>query len=210
MLPNEFVPLHIFEERYRQMLTDIEKGSGTFGLVYFDADDPFSDTPPSGSIGCSAQLRSSETLSDGRSNILTRGVQRFRIIEYVDAEAPYLVAGVEFFNDDPPVDAEVNVLADEVFALFRKLASSAYRIEGRSGRVPDIDQAPPEELSFLVTSALNFEDQKKNEFLCMTDTKERLSQLRAILTDAVSKLEATADIRAISRTNGHSKTKIDL
>src|SRR5436190_2528898 len=100
MLPNELLPLHIFEDRYRQMLRDVEKEGNFFGIVLFDPEVSLTEKPASGSVGCVAEIRESELLPDGRSNILALGVVRFHLIEYIEAGEPYLVGDVEFFEDE--------------------------------------------------------------------------------------------------------------
>src|SRR3982751_6715435 len=90
LLPNEMVPLHIFEERYRKMLTDVELDRRMFGINYFESGSLI-DRPPTGSVGCVAEIRETETLPDGRSNIITFGVVRYRLIDYVESGDPYLV-----------------------------------------------------------------------------------------------------------------------
>lgn len=208
MLPNEVLPLHIFEERYRQMLRDIEHQRSLFGITFFEPDESFIEKPAIGSVGCVAEIRESEMLADGRSNILTFGVVRYRLSEYVDTGAPYLVGDVEFFEDDIEDPAEVEPLADDVFKLFERMAKAAFKLSGNRGSLPEIPRAAPEALSFLVTAAFNFENDKKYDLLEMTSTSTRLSELKEILDQTVGQVEESADIRSVSRTNGHSKKKI--
>src|SRR5688500_1462448 len=100
LLPNEMLPLHIFEPRYRQMLEDVTTGRNIFGVSFFDNEVEF-EKPAVDSIGCAAEIRESQALPDGRSNILTHGVVRYRILNYVDLGKPYLTAEVGFFEDEP-------------------------------------------------------------------------------------------------------------
>ncbi|MEQ1923045.1 MAG: LON peptidase substrate-binding domain-containing protein, partial [Pyrinomonadaceae bacterium] len=79
MVPGELVPLHIFEERYRKMLSDVEVGDRFFGLSFFEPSNALTEAPAVGSVGCVAEVRESELLEDGRSNILTLGVVRYRL-----------------------------------------------------------------------------------------------------------------------------------
>lgn len=210
MLPNELLPLHIFEDRYRQMLRDVENHGNFFGVVLFEPQDSFDERPPTGSVGCVAEIRQSDTLDDGRSNILSLGIIRFRLIDYIDAGEPYLVGDVEFFEDEKDDDAEIEPLADQVFALFERMAKAAFKLSGNRGRLPEIQRTDPEALSFLITAAFNFENQKKYGLLSLTSTVERLSELKQVLVQAVGQIEESAEIQGISRTNGHSKKKIDL
>src|SRR4051812_19638160 len=76
MLPNELLPLHIFEERYRKMLSDILAGRKMFGITFFEPNQLSGGRPAAGTVGTVAEVRESEMMADGRSNILTLGVVR--------------------------------------------------------------------------------------------------------------------------------------
>ena len=102
LLPNELLPLHIFEPRYRKMLKDVQHEQNIMGISFFDSGDESSgEQPEPGTIGCAAEIQEVQELPDGRSNILTTGLIRYRLLDYVDAGEPYLVAEVEFFKDEP-------------------------------------------------------------------------------------------------------------
>lgn len=210
MLPNELLPLHIFEERYRQMLRDIEQRRNIFGITLFEPAESFIERPPLGSIGCAGEIREAELLDDGRSNILTLGLVRYRLIDYIDDGSEYLLGDVEYFEDDPDNSAELEQLAGTVFSLFERLAKAAFKMGGSRGRMPEIQPADPEALSFLVTAAFNFDNERKYSLLEMTSTAERLFELKKVLDQAVSQIEESAEIQTVSRTNGHSKKKLDL
>lgn len=210
MLPNELLPLHIFEDRYRKMLEDIENEGKFFGVTLFEPQESFVEKPAIGTVGCLAEIRESETLPDGRSNILTFGLIRYRLIDYVDAGKPYLVANVVFFEDEKADSKELDPLSDEVFGLFERMAKAAFKMSGNRGQLPEIQRADPEALSFLITAAFNFENDKKYRLLEMTSTVERLQELKEVLETAVVKIEESSEIQKVSRTNGHSKKKIDL
>jgi Lon protease-like protein len=210
MLPNELLPLHIFEDRYRQMLKDVENEGKLFGVTLFEPKGTFEEKPAAGTVGCVAEIRESETLPDGRSNILTLGLIRYHLIDYVDAGEPYLVGNVQFFEDEKEDAAELDPLADNVFTLFERMAKAAFKMSGNRGRLPEIQRADPEALSFLITAAFNFENEKKYQLLKTTSTLERLGELKQVLDHAVDQMEESAEIQVVSRANGHSKKKIDL
>lgn len=210
LLPNELLPLHIFEPRYRQMVKDALLEKNLFGVVTFEPVEAFAETPALGSVGCVAEIREVQQMPDGRSNLLTVGVIRFTLIDYVDAGEPYLVGDVEFFEDDPQDEAILEPLTDEVFALFERVASAAHRLSGQSGSAPKIPRTDAESFSFLVTAAFNFDNNLKYQLLKTRSTVERLEKLREILRRAVGKMEESADINKIAQTNGHSKKKIEL
>lgn len=210
LLPYELLPLHIFEERYQKMLRDIALEKNLFGISLFAPQEEFIEKPEAGTVGCVAEIRELQTLEDGRSNILTVGIIRYHLIDYVDAEEPYLVGDIEFFEDEVEDEVALNPLADEVFGLFRRVAKAAHKLSGNQGEFPEIPQAPPEQLSFLVSAAFNLDNEMKYEMLEMRRTSDRLERLRDILSQAVTQVEESAQINKISRTNGHSNKKIDI
>jgi Lon protease-like protein len=210
LLPNEVVPLHIFEPRYRQMLTDIELRRNIFGVNLFEHDSIPDSKPAIGSVGCAAEIREKNMLPDGRANILASGVIRYRLLNYVDSGTPYLTGEVEFFEDEEEDAEVVQPVADEVFDLFERIARAAFNISGNRGSFPEIPKALPEQLSFLVTTAFSLDNDIKYELMELTSTSRRLTKLREILLQAVDKMESNAETVKAARTNGHADKKIDL
>ena len=210
LLPNELLPLHIFEPRYRKMLEDVALEKNMFGVSYFEPQESFIEKPLTGTVGCVAEIREAQMMADGRSNILTIGVVRYRLIDYVEAGEPYLVGDLEFFEDDEEDENQLNSLADEVYAIFRRVAKAAHKLSGERGVFPDVPQTEPQSLSFLVTAAFNLEPNLKYQLLEMRSTIERLTRLRDILRQTVGKMEESAEIHKIAATNGHSKKKLDI
>jgi len=210
LLPGEFLPLHIFEPRYRKMLEDVQQGRNFFGVTFYDLSNALDERPEPGTIGCVAEIREAHELPDGRSNILTFGVARYRLIDYVDAGEPYLVGDLEFFEDEEADESVLMPLGDEVHALFERIAKAAFKLSGNQGTLPDIPKTDPEQMSFLITAAFHLENELKYEMAEITSTTLRLEKLREVLLRAVGKLEENADIQQVAKTNGHSKKKIDL
>ena len=210
LLPNEFLPLHIFEPRYRQMLNDVALEKNMFGVSYFNPTEEFIEKPATGSIGCVAEIREVQALPDGRSNVITVGIIRYHLIDYINDGAPYLVGDVEFFEDEDEDASVLNPLADEVFALFRRVALAAHKLSGERGTFPDVQQTEPQALSFLVMAAFNLEPDLKYQLMETRSTIERLERLKEILVQTVGKMEESAEINKIARTNGHSKKKLDI
>lgn len=210
LLPNEFLPLHIFEPRYRKMLKDVQSEQGLFGVTFFDPDNPLKEKPEAGTVGCVAEVRDADEMPDGRSNILTVGVVRYRLLEYVDAGEPYLVGDMEFFEDEAEDQSILVPLGDEVHALFKRIAQAAFKLSGSHGTLPEIPKTDPEPMSFLITAAFNLDNDLKYEMLEITSTLLRLEKLKEVLLRAVNKLETNAEIQKAARSNGHSTKKIDL
>ncbi len=210
LLPNELLPLHIFEPRYRQMLEDIKLEKNIFGVSYFEPQESFIEKPAEGTVGCAAEIRELQKMPDGRSNVLTIGVVRYQLLDYIEAGEPYLVGDVEFFEDDAEDENQLNPLADEVYEIFRRVAKAAHKLSGERGVFPDVSQTEPQSLSFLVTAAFNLEPTLKYQLLETRSTVERLTRLREILRQTVGKMEESAEIHKIAASNGHSKKKLDI
>src|SRR5215216_1179354 len=87
LFPGVPLPLHIFEERYRRMLVDVTSSHRLFGLPFMSEDAP-GGRPPDGHVGSVAEVVEVQPLPDGRSNILTVGVVRYRLESYVDEGEP--------------------------------------------------------------------------------------------------------------------------
>ncbi|HLA94236.1 MAG TPA: LON peptidase substrate-binding domain-containing protein [Pyrinomonadaceae bacterium] len=210
LMPYELLPLHIFEPRYQQMLKDIELRRNVFGINLFEPQSEFDEKPAAGTVGCVAEIRQVQPTPDERSNILTFGLVRYRLIEYVDIGTPYFSAEVAFFEDDEEDEGPLNAISDEVFGLFDRVAKAAFKLSGNRGRFPDVPRAAPEQLSFLVAAAFNLDNELKSQFIEMTSTSERLTKLKSILEQAVGQMESNAEIHSVAQTNGHSKKPIDL
>ena len=210
LFPGVPLPLHIFEPRYRQMLEDIRSHNNLFGLAYFDATTAASELPPSGHVGCVAEVAETQSLPDGRSNILTLGVVRYRIESYVERGDPYLVARVTYFEDEDEESPLLNESAKDVAEAFTRIARAVRTINDERANLPDISDTDPERLSFLVSAAMEIEADVKQELLELRSTGERLQRLRGMLTSAVKTYEERARIHTLAKANGHSGHKVDI
>jgi ATP-dependent Lon protease len=210
LFPSTPLPLHIFEPRYRQLLADVRAGNELFGLSFFDGAEGGPDRPPIGHLGCVAEVSDVQELPDGRANILTIGVIRYRLDEYVVTDKEYLVGRVTYFADEPEDLAELIPAADEVLELFMRIARAIRTINDDRSELPELPATEPEQLSFLVSAAIELDDEVKLELLELRSTSERLQRLHAFLSRAVGDYEYRAQVHAASKTNGHGKKKIDI
>jgi Lon protease-like protein len=210
LFPGVPLPLHIFEPKYRQMLTDVKASNSLFGLSYFDATASSNAVPSAGHVGCVAEVTETQSFPDGRSNILTVGVIRYRIEEYVERGDPYLVARVSFFEDDEEDPATLIDFARDVADTFTRIAQAVRTINDERASLPDISDTEPQRLSFLVAAAMEIEVDVKQELLELRSTSERLKRLRGMLNRAVASYEERARIHELAKGNGHSGRKIEL
>lgn len=210
LFPGMPMPLHIFEERYRKMLTDIRAGNNLFGLSYFDTSASDREAPPTGHIGCVAEVAETQSLPDGRSNILAVGVVRYEVESYVESGELYLVGRAKYFEDDDRDDSFLTTQSQDVASMFMRVANSIRAINDERGNLPDISDTDPQKLSFLVSAALEIEIDQKQELLELRSTSERLVRLRDLLAKVVGNYEERARLHSIAKRNGHGGKKIEL
>src|SRR5688572_30118346 len=96
LFPNVFLPLHIFEPRYRRMVDDALNGDRIIGMVLLRAgwERDYDGRPPVYHVGCAGVITHAERLADGRFNIVLRGMEKFRITGE-DTSTSYRLAHVE-------------------------------------------------------------------------------------------------------------------
>ena len=119
LFPNVFLPLHIFEPRYREMVADALDGDRMIGMVLLRPgwEANYEGTPPVFPIGCAGLITHHERLPDGRYNIILRGLQKFRI-RGEDEGRSYRVARIETIHEPSgPFEEE------DIRAARRKLES---------------------------------------------------------------------------------------
>jgi Lon protease-like protein len=210
LFPGMPMPLHIFEPRYRKLLTDIRAGDNLFGLSYFDSASSDKDVPPAGHVGCVAEVTETQGLPDGRSNVLAVGVVRYRVEAYIERGDPYLVVQANYFEDEEEDEQELAVKSNEVAAMFMRVANAIRVINDERGNLPDISDTEPQKLSFLVAAAMEIEVETKQELLELRSTSERLNRLHDLLARVVSGYEERARLHGIAKGNGHGGKKIEV
>lgn len=210
LFPGVPLPLHIFEPRYRQMILDVREGNNLFGVSYFDPTTQTNEVPPAGHTGCVAEVTETHVFPDGRSNILTLGVVRYRIESYVERGDPYLVAKLSYFEDDEEDETALVGLTKDVAEAFTRIAQAVRIINDERTNLPDISNTEPQRLSFLVAAAMEIEADVKQELLELRSTFERLERLRAMLSEAVKGYEERARIHELAKGNGHGGKRIEI
>jgi len=192
-VPGLVLPLHIFEPRYRRLLADLEslpEDERGFGVVAIrEGREVGADGVKAlYEVGTFASLREVETLEDGRSDIVTVGTDRFRIID-LDDTLPYLRAEVEFLAEEPgsSPDALAATLT-ESFAAYRSIFTET-----------DDDDLPddPRVLSYLVAAAVVAELPVRQDFLESTDDTSRMRSEVSYLRREIALIEALPSLPAV-------------
>jgi Lon protease-like protein len=111
LFPNVFLPLHIFEARYREMVADAINSDRLIGMVLLRPgwERDYEGRPPVYPIGCSGVMTHVERLADGRYNLVLRGVERFRVVEENHAKS-YRRAIVDPLGDPAPAGSDCDIL----------------------------------------------------------------------------------------------------
>jgi ATP-dependent Lon protease len=187
------------------MLQDCMQDNRLFGITYHpDSAVGKLVAPVVDSIGCAAHIMSVVPLEEEQSSILVAGLCRYRTLEYSDQE-PYLVARIEFFEDDP---AEAIVSADtvsEVSDMFLRYLKAMRTLKDEpSAQVALPDD--PEQLSFAIAAAILSEAEQQLEVLQMSSTAERFDYLSGALSAILDEVESRAAEHMELRKNGRRKS----
>ncbi len=191
LFPRDVLPLHIFESRYRMMLQSVLEDDRRFGVVRWDP-----QTQSMASVGCCAEVLQHQTADDGRSNIVTLGQQRFRVLDVV-RETPYRTAMVSWIEDEP-VDDQTGLreLSTSVDQALRDVVELTSKLTGSPGALPDDLPDLPRELSFWIGAHLGGPvAEQQQELLELTDTQERLNREFAMLDETRRQLAARTVLR---------------
>jgi Lon protease-like protein len=161
LFPNVFLPLHIFEPRYRQMVDDALNGDRIIGMVLLRPgwEGDYDGRPPVYPIGCAGVITHAERLADGRFNIVLRGMEKFRVTAE-EEDRQYRLAQVEPIPEPTPESDRLQMRGER-----RRLESLMVpQPEGVSDpKVPS--SMPDEDLVNALAQYLEFEPVEKQALL---------------------------------------------
>jgi Lon protease-like protein len=198
VLPEMILPLHIFEERYKQMIGECLAEDKPFGIVLFDSQSIRAS-------GCTTRVTEViRRYDDGRMDIATRGERRFVIREIVE-EKIYMEAQVVFFDDiaatpDP-------LMAETVTQAHRLLEQMTEEMS-----MPALEALraikDPARLSFAIAALEGFTPGERQRFLEMTSAHERLQKSVQALSRLLERLRLNREIKRLIGGNGHALNEI--
>jgi Lon protease-like protein len=197
------LPLHIFEPRYRQLLADCLEGDRRFGLIRLP-DSVAEREFRAGTVGCVAEIVSTEPMSDGRTNILVRGGERFALKAFVTTAHPYHVCQAVIVEDEFEIGTDLDVLAEKARDLFHHVARAARTLSDDPDPIPEL----PEDaagLSFAIASMVDIGLDARQELLSSRSPTERLRQLESVLSVALGTLRTRAQVHTVAKTNGRGE-----
>jgi len=187
LLPTELVPLHIFEDRYQELIGECLELDREFGLVYQD-EDGIRDT------GTRARVTEVlDRLEDGRLNIAVEGTERFRVTKVTRGRS-FLTAEVEPVDDEwsePDPEAAARALAS-----YRALAAAAAETEPE-----EPDESSPQ-LAFELAANVELAPESKQQLLELRTEAERLVLVADLFDAALAAVIAVRELEKRAKTNG--------
>ena len=187
LYPGALLPIHVFEARYRQLMSDRADDDPIFGVVLTKHGREVGDQPEIFEVGTAASLIGKRRYADGRYDLAVRGGRRFRAVES-DWGRSYLVATVEWL--DPPVDdtkddpfgyePEAVRLRDDVMQAFSDFLDA---IVNSSGTEMLDERFPwnPTDFGYAIAARLPIDNRERQRLLEAPTSNERLRDLLAIL-----------------------------
>jgi hypothetical protein len=174
LFPHMSLPLHVFEPRYRKMVTDALESHRSIGMVLLRPgwEGDYEGRPPVFERGCAGRIVGSETLADGRINIVLKGITRFRIVGEHAGE-PYRLATVE---PKPEAIGDESVLTD----VRRKvLAAIGRAADGPTTLV--VSDLPDEVFVNGLCQSLTLDPMERQSLLDCDTISERYLRLASIV-----------------------------
>jgi uncharacterized protein len=178
LFPHLPLPLHVFEDRYRVMISDCLEAGHSFGVVAIREGLETGPALPY-DIGTLAKIVRIDRMEDGRMNLLVSGASRFRIVETA-TDRPYLRARIEILPEAGDEVAGIGELTDAAATAFRQYSNLLRELVNEK---PEAFEPPmdPELLSYLVAGTLTLQLPQKQALLQYSRTDERLRAELALL-----------------------------
>jgi Lon protease-like protein len=201
LFPGTPLPLHIFEPRYRELLSDCLAADRRFGITPSGTDD---EAPEPGTVGCIAEVRVNQLMPDGRSNIVVLGGDRFVVTKLLDEPKPYHVASIVPFDDDPESAPATERAAElrAAFARYAALVRELSDVEPEESELP----ADPLALSFHVAAGIEVDVPIKQRLLVERSTSRRVEALMLVLPALTGVVERALTVHRRAHGNGRGNT----
>jgi Lon protease-like protein len=189
--PGSVIPLHIFEDRYKEMVGEAEATGTEFGIV-------LSKDGGIVNAGCTVVVEAvPERFPDGRFNVVTRGKRRFALLS-LDEEKEYLRGEVEYFDDEDWVPAS-EALRNEALAAYWRIRR-ALAGTGDDPGVSEPDAGHPQ-LSFQLAPIVDDLD-FQNMMLRSRSESARLQQFIEIVEPYLERRQYKAKMQRVAPLNG--------
>lgn len=183
LFPHASVRLHVFEERYRQMVQDCLDHDQPFGIVLIRDGEEVGGPSEPYLVGTAVRIRQVYRFEDGSMDLHVHGERRFRI-RHLDESKPYMVGYVEpvseFFYEENSESEEIVRRARVAFQAWFEIVLARQDVSVKVQFPADWTA-----LSFAIANLLPLENLEKQRFLETTDTIERFEELIPIIEDQI-------------------------
>lgn len=180
LFPGQLLPLHIFEDRYRLMVRRCLAEELPFGVVLIKRGQEVGADAEPHSIGTLARIVESTHLPNGTMNIITVGIERFRIRRLIH-DQPYLRGEVETLPLEAPEDSPaLDILAQGVrerVSLYIKLIAEAAGLELKIDEMPDL----PQQIGYLAAITMQIDNREKQDLLASRSPAAVLNRALTLL-----------------------------
>jgi Lon protease-like protein len=166
LFPHMPAGLHIFEERYREMIRDCQDQGTSFGIVAIREGLEVGRSAFPFSVGTLAQIHELEALDDGGFKLVVAGASRFRV-ESLSLNRSYLVGSIQYLQDTRGDESTIPDLVRRATVAFRAYTAGLRNLEDEAGDDAEPAELPddPELLSYLIAASLNVEVNRRQELL---------------------------------------------
>lgn len=213
VFPGVLLPLHIFEERYRTMISECVDGDNPFGILLLKTSDEGETEENLARVGTAVRVVDVDKFEDGRMNIVCQSEFRFKVQRF-RRDRPYWSGEVVIVDDDDQdrTDSEIQARWSIAGDLFRKALELGRSLAGE----PQEETVLPESataLSFAISYALDLAVADKQELLELVSTSQRLDRVLPTLETTVRDLEkqvAQKKVQNQVRGNGRLRHPEDL
>lgn len=192
LFPGTPIQLHIFEERYIEMVQGCLETDGRFGVSLIkQGREALGPVAQPFELGCSAVIREIEPLDDGRIMLVAQGVERVRIDEILSSR-PYLTASVQEQPVAGKEDQSVQSMSARLYPLvnrYLEIVASEIAGELSSFRLPD----EPTALAYLTGSLMQIPLHEKQSLLALESATELISTTKDTLRREIALQRAIQD-----------------
>ncbi len=191
--PHILNPMAITLPRNIKLVDDALNSDKIIGLVLQKGEEEFPSPENLYRVGTAGVIFRMFRLPDGSLRILVKGLERFRIKEFVSND-PYYVAEIEILKEIVKKDMELEALAKDIVKVYQELVNlSPYLPEELSAVVMNIED--PARLADFIATNTKMETEQRQEILETLDVKERLKKILAILTKELDVLKLGEELR---------------
>ncbi len=197
LFPESAIPLHIFEQRYLNLVRDCIESDGEFGINLSLSSKIYD-------VGCTAKVKAIvREFDDGRLDITVAGVRRYRLKSFDVGKRLYHEAEIEELEDEGPEGKSPDILdlalLDECIFYFNQISEIVRTITIKRIEMNDLNTRIP---SFLIAQKSGMSLKQKQELLEMRSENKRLLTLKSHLKEILPMLQKAENVNRLVRNDG--------